>query len=120
ILFATLALVAAAGLALSQNPPVKGPDAQEPDTTAEDQKTLRDIGIGADGPALLDYFRKRTLPTADPKQIEALIRQLGDDEFTAREEAFASLAALGAAATTGLNQHVKDNDTEVRKRVEEL
>jgi HEAT repeat protein len=120
IMLGALALAAATGLAVSQNPPVKGPAPKEPDTTAEDQKVLRDLGIGVDAPALLDYFRKRTLPTADPKQIAALIRQLGDDDFDVREQAFSSLAALGAAASGGLSQHAKDNDTEVRKRVEEL
>src|SRR6266568_4732097 len=51
------------------------------DTTKEDQKTLRDVGLAVDGPALLDYFRKRTFKEANPKEMEALIYQLGDLDF---------------------------------------
>ena len=121
-----LGLMVIFGLAVSQQPgkqdppPKQEPKEKEPDTTAEDQKTLRDVGIPQDGPALLDYFRKRTLPKADEKQIEELIRQLGDDDFVTREEAYTSLAALGAAATGALKKYAADTDTERRKRVIEL
>jgi HEAT repeat protein/outer membrane protein assembly factor BamB len=57
---------------------------------------------------------------ADPKKIEDLIRQLGDDEFTIRESAFSTLATFGAAATPGLKKFEQDPDTERRKRVLEL
>src|SRR5437660_12142659 len=119
LLFA-LGLGAAAGLALAQDPPAKQATPDEPDTTANDVKTLRDIGLAADGPALLDYFRKHTAPTADPKKIETLIRQLGADDFNTREDAFASLAAVGAAAAPGLKQFEENPDTELRKRVQDL
>jgi hypothetical protein len=118
IVLGAFGLAAAAALAASQGPPA--PEAKEPDTTAEDQKTLRDIGVNPDGASLLEYFRKRTLPAADPKKIEQMIRQLGDDDFATREEAHAGLAALGAAASGGLKLFEKDGDTEVRKRVLEL
>jgi hypothetical protein len=120
IVLCILGLIAVTGLAVSQGPPMGEPPAKEPDTTAEDQKIVRDVGIGTDGTALLDYFRKRTLPMADPKKIEDLIRQLGDDEFTIREAAFSTLSTLGAAATPGLKKFEQDPDTERRKRVLEL
>ncbi len=78
------------------------------------------FGLAGDGAALLDYFRKLTLPTADPKRIETLIHQLGDSDFEMREDAYSSLAALGAAATQGLKQFESDKDTELRKRVADL
>jgi outer membrane protein assembly factor BamB len=118
IILTVLALATAATLAVSQGtPPAKEP---EPDTSADDNKALRAIGLTPDGPALLDYFRKRMLPPADPKKIEVLIRQLGDDDFTTREQAYASLAVLGAAAATGLKQFEQDPDIELRKRVLDL
>jgi hypothetical protein len=122
-LVGVLGLIAVAGWALSQapGPMSKQPkEPKEPDTTAEDLKTLRDVGIAADGPALLDYFRKRTLPMGDPAKIKALILQLGDDDFATREQASASLAALGAATTPELKKFEENPDTELRKRVLEL
>lgn len=126
LVLGVLGLAVAVVLTAAQAPPAKGPP-QEPDTTADDVKTLRAVGIGTDGASLLEYFRKRTLPPSDPKQIQALIRQLGDDDFAAREEAYSSLAVLGAAAATELKQaelqFAKDrdkDDAEVRKRVEQL
>src|SRR6516162_8634787 len=102
LILAALGLLTATTLALSQNPQTKQAATDDTDTTANDVKTLRAVGLPSEAPALLDYFRKLTLPTADPKKIETLIRQLGDDDFDTREEAFSSLAAIGAAATTGL------------------
>src|SRR6267142_5546860 len=81
-----------------KEPGVKEPAEKEPDTTADDIKTLRDVGLNADGPALLEYFRKRTYREADPKRLEALIRELGDDDFPVREKAYAELTQLGTSA----------------------
>jgi hypothetical protein len=121
-------LLAATGLAISQqNPPAKQPPKQpaqpadaDAETVAIDLKILKDVGLANDGPALLEYFRKQTLPMADPKKIESLIRQLGDDDFETREDAFAKLAGFGAAAAAGLKQFEQDKDTELRKRVHDL
>jgi HEAT repeat protein len=90
------------------------------DPVAEDEKTLRDVGVGTDGPGALDYFRKRTLKEANPKQVEKLIRQLGDDEFTIREKAFTALGNLGAAATEGLKTAENSPDAEIKQRVLDL
>jgi HEAT repeat protein len=120
ILLVAIGLVTAAGLALSQNPPAQQAAPEEADTTATDLKTLREVGLPGNGEALLEYFRKQTAPAADPKRIEALIHQLGDDDFNTREDAFASLAAAGAAATPTLKQFETSTDTELRKRVLDL
>src|SRR4051794_11031754 len=62
-----------AGMRAQEAPPA---DTKEPDTTADDEKAVKEVGVTPDGPALLDYFRKRILPPADPKKIDALVQQL--------------------------------------------
>lgn len=99
------------------------PKAEEPiDTTADDQKTLRDVGLGFDGPALLDYLKKRTFPDADPKRVEKLINAMGDDDFETREGAFSQLMTLGSSALFGLRkvEQEKGLDTEILRRALEL
>ena len=39
--------------------------AAEPDSLKADEKALQDAKIGIDGPALLEYFQKRTLGDVD-------------------------------------------------------
>ncbi len=93
---------------------------KEPDTTADDQKTLRDVGLSADGPALLDYFKKRTFPEADPKRVAALIQNLGDEDFEAREKAHRELLNLGSTALVALKQVERHPDVELQRRVMDL
>src|SRR5947207_306110 len=64
-------------------PPVLKADLP-PDPMADDQKLLRNLGLAVDGPSLLDYFKKRTFPEADAKEMILLIKQLGDEEFVVR------------------------------------
>ena len=92
----------------------------EPDTYKEDLKIIQQAGMKGDGAELLEYFRKRTLTQPNPKEISALVKQLGDDDFATREKAFTSLMTLGAAAVAGLKEGENDADLEVRKRVADL
>jgi HEAT repeat protein/dihydrofolate reductase len=85
-----------------------------------DEKTLKDVGLPTDGPALLDYLRRQTAPEADPKQMEALVDDLGDDDFHVREAAAAKLIQLGKGAIIGLKAAEKDNDYEVKRRAVDL
>lgn len=110
------ALVCVAGL-LAQGPL---PGEQRHDTTADDQKTLKAVGLAVDGPALLDYFRKRTFKEANPKEMERLIQQLGDSDFVMREKAYAGLISLGPSALVGLKQAETHGDTEVKQRARDL
>src|SRR5207245_284190 len=104
-----------------KEPAVKEPAEKEPDTTADDIKTMRDVGLGADSPALLEYFRKRTYREADPKRLEALIRELGDDDFPVREKAYAELTQLGTSALVAVKQAAESaKDTETRRRALDL
>ena len=95
--------------------PVTGPPAG-----AEDEKLLTAAKIGVDGSGLLDYFRQHTTRPAQQEQILGLIRQLGDDSFTARRKAAADLSALGGRAVPYLRRALNDPDEEIKDRVEFL
>lgn len=114
-----------------KDPEVKEPEKKEekkepglrderPDSSEEDRKMLREIGQGTDGPALLDYFRKRTYTEADPKAVGVYIKELADEDFEVREKAFKNLMGLGASALVAIKEAEKHPDTEVKKRAEEL
>jgi HEAT repeat protein len=100
--------------------PAAPPKADAPaDPVAAAELTLRAARVGVDGPALLDYFRKRTLADADRDRIKALVRRLGDNEFDVREKALADLQALGSTALPVLRDAAaNDPDVEVRRRAE--
>ncbi len=91
-----------------------------PDTTLDDQKLLRDVGLGIDGPALLEYFKKRTYPEANAKEMAVLIAQLGDEDFGIREKAYDRLLVLGAGALVGIKEAEKNPDAEVSRRADEI
>ena len=67
-------------------------------------------------PSLLDFFRKNTPSSADEQRMEALVRQLGDDDFAAREKASTELVAIGIRVAPLLRRAVKDNDPEISTR----
>src|SRR4051794_5331658 len=62
------------------------------------ERILKDANLAADGPALLAFFRMRTLSEVDQDRLGATVRRLGDDSFTVREKASGDLAAAGRAA----------------------
>jgi HEAT repeat protein len=100
-------------LALIPPAPAVGPDAIK-----ADEELLRDAKLATDGPALLEFFRQRTLTGANRARIQALVQQLGDRSFRVREKAQAELIRMGPIATTLLRQAVKDADLEVRRRAD--
>lgn len=106
--------------------PIKGKGKKAPvtppefDTSKDDVQIVAQAGLKGEGPDLLEYFKKRTLKAPDPKEIEALVKQLGDDDFQAREKAYLSLMTMGASALAGLKAGENDPDLEVRKRVADL
>src|SRR5262249_54099414 len=89
--------------------PAKEMEEKEPDTTAEDTKLLKDVGVEVEGPALLEYFRKRTFKEADPKRLDRLIRELGDEDFVVRERAYEDLMLLGSSALVALKTAAEKN-----------
>lgn len=91
---------------------------QGADTGAEETQ-LREAGIGIDGPALLQYFRSRTINDTDRARVEAQIRQLSAEDFADREKASQELIRLGPVAEPLLRRAAENPDPEVKRRAEE-
>jgi outer membrane protein assembly factor BamB len=85
-----------------------------------DFQLVKSVGVEPNGPALLKYFKERTLTEADPKALARLIRQLGDDSFQVRDSAYVDIVKLGPACLDGLKQAAEDPDLEIKLRVEEI
>jgi HEAT repeat protein len=111
--FAAVSLLGTVLLSLSAAPPAPAAPG------AEDEKALKAAKVGTDAPALLDYFRKRTLPDADHERIAGLVRQLADDSFKVRYKAMNDLLAAGPPALPFLRAALLDADEEVKERARE-
>ena len=59
-------------------------------------------------------------PKADAERIAQLIKQLGSDEFEAREKATRELEAIGTPALDALRKALRDGEAEVKTRAEAL
>src|SRR5262245_5936915 len=66
--------------------------------TAEDEQVLKKARVGTDGPALLDFFRKRTVTRAGAERITGLVGKLGDKSFKVRTRASKELVRTGVPA----------------------
>jgi hypothetical protein len=95
-------------------------DYREVGGSASEERLLTAAGLKTDGAALLKYLRDQA---PDPKRLERvkdLIRKLGDDSFTVREEAGKELIGIGKPAIPQLQAALKDADLEIARRAEEL
>src|SRR5262249_17806642 len=73
--------------------------AAEPDPeVVQAEKTLKDANVATDGPALLRFFRERSLTDADRARLPDAVRRLGDDDFDVREKAAEELLRAGRKA----------------------
>src|SRR4051794_14601270 len=104
----TLGLVAVAGLAVGQGP--GQPDAAGATDDNLDEALLQKYQIATDGKGLLDYLQKRTVSTPDPKQLAELAKQLGDDDYQVREQAYLKLMQFGPGAAEALKQASHSED----------
>jgi hypothetical protein len=91
-------------------------DYREPDYAGRDERILKAAKLAVDGPALLEFLRKKAPPDVDPDKIKALIRKLGDDSFQEREKAMKDLIALGTATLPQLRHAAKSSDAEIKRR----
>lgn len=86
---------------------------------ADDERMLKDAHIATDGPGLIAFFKQRTVGAADENRIKTLVKQLGDDDFSKREDASQQLIAIGGRARAALRQAVNDPDVEVKRRAQD-
>jgi HEAT repeat protein len=91
----------------------------EDDAIEADLQVLKKAGIASDSEGLLNFFRRRTLTEPDRLRIEGLIRDLGNNEFAARQRASAKLLAEGARAVPLLKHALTAQDLEIRRRAED-
>jgi hypothetical protein len=80
------------------------------------ERVLKDASIAGDAPALLAFFRARTLTPAKQQQLTAAIAKLGDDRFDVREQGSNDLVAAGPLALPLLRTALKSRDLEVAGR----
>jgi HEAT repeat protein len=101
-----------AGQALAAPPPAAA-------ALSPDEQALQAAHLSTQGPALLDFFRKRSLVTAPRDELARLLQQLGAREAETHQKAFGELVSLGTLALPGLRQlanDVEDPDTAGRAR----
>jgi outer membrane protein assembly factor BamB len=91
----------------------------DPDPAAADEEALHAAGASAEGPALVEFFRKRTLPDSDRPHVAELVRKLGDETSAVRDAAAADLIALGPAVKASLREALRDPDVEIACRSRE-
>lgn len=85
-----------------------------------DQELLRASKIATDAPGLLAFFKERTANLNDVARIARFVKQLGADDFDAREDASRQLVALGSRVLKELQEAAtKSTDIEVVRRAEE-
>jgi HEAT repeat protein len=101
-----------AALLLAALLPAPAVSAAEPD--AADEQLLHAAGLATDGPALIQFFRRRSRTDADPAHLANLVQELGDCATDAR--ATAELIARGPPAVLPLRRAVNDLDDAVIAR----
>ena len=109
------ALVVVAALLLGTGAALAAPSPAE---VAADEKVLADARIPADGPALVQFFRKRSLTEEDLARLEQTVRRLGAPLYADRERATRELIEAGRPAVAYLKKAVDDPDLEIAHRVE--
>lgn len=80
------------------------------ESVQKDEQMLRAAGMGTDGPALLEFLRKRSQLEVNQSALAALVRQLGDKTSAVREKAAADIIARGPMVIPLLRQALKDPD----------
>ena len=95
-------------------------DYREVEWHAPDAKLLREVGVAADGPALLKCLREHIPDSARAEGLAKLVRRLGDDGFAARQEASQSLLEVGKPALPVLRKAMHSADPEVAQRARQI
>ncbi len=95
-----------------------GASGQVPDPAAADEKILKAANLKTDGSALLEFFRRRTLPDKERAKYAESVKQLGSNVFRQREQAMNELVARGPVVVELLREALKDADLEVARRAQ--
>jgi HEAT repeat protein len=96
----------------------RGGAADGPKQVAADERKLQAAKLQHDGPALLEFFRKRTLTDLERANVEILIHKLGARAFRIREQAAAELVTRGPVVLELLREHLNNPDPEIARRAE--
>jgi HEAT repeat protein len=78
-----------------------------PEVSTE-ERLLRAARLGVDGPALLDFLKKRTSPARDREHLVRLVRQLVEARGEKGDRIFGELVAFGPAALSPLKEELKN------------
>ncbi len=105
-LVALVLVLLACPLALRSEAPEANPD----------ETILQQAGLKADGPALLAFFRQRTLSDEELARLFDKVKLLGDMSFPVRRKAAADLIAAGRPALGALRPALNDPDPECARR----
>jgi hypothetical protein len=89
------------------------------DTLEGDRKSLMAAGISIDATSLRTLFRKQVLDQAEQDRARKLIKSLGDDKFSVREEAKDALIKLGPRVVPLLEEANHSTDPEISSRAKE-
>jgi hypothetical protein len=81
-----------------------------------DERELQKAGIDIDGPALLEYFRRRTPSDAEQKALKQRAQQLGSDAFPLRRLATDELIRAGRSSLPYLRDMATHKDAETARR----
>ena len=82
------------------------------------ERVLMEANVAIDGPALIAFFKARTLTQAEQDRLAAAINNLGDDSFEVREKASSDLVSAGRLALTFLSKALSSKDVEVVSRAQ--
>ncbi len=91
----------------------------EPALDKLDEDYLRRADVATDGPALVAFLKKRTLPEIERPGIERLVRMLGSSDYRVRARAMQTLTERGVAVFDVLRTAPASSvDPEMQRRIE--
>src|SRR6202011_2872243 len=82
-------------------------------------KVIREHKIEPTEPALLEFFRKRTLSEEDQKRFRALVKALGSEAYVIREQATQKLLKEGIPVLAFLKEAEYDSNVERSRRAQD-
>jgi HEAT repeat protein len=77
---------------------------------AEQEAALKAVGLPENAPQLLEFFRRRTDPAPESRQLQTWIQQLGHGTESQRQQATVALLGVGVMAVAQLRQAANDPD----------